>query len=417
MLIYLLKSSACLGGLLLFYKWWLEQENLHVFKRIYLLASIALALGIPALTFTQYVVVVQPSPSQSMVMQMAAEAEPTSAWAWMLGGVYAVGVCLFGWRFLYNLTALWRNIKQNSQQKQGRFTYVLLNAEVVPHTFFHYIFVNKTQYLKQQIPQEVLQHEQTHARQMHSVDVLLVELLQVLAWFNPLVYLLKTSVKLNHEFLADSAVLKQGANTKSYQNTLLAFASGKAHSQLANSINYSIIKKRLIIMNTSTSNKTLWLKSLSLALLLTGLVAGFSNKVIAQKTNGKKTELSPKMLAEYNALAKRYTNNKGAMVLPEDAQRLKYLYSLMSKTQRKAAVAFPKVPPPPPAVPGEHTITPEMVKEYNVLAKSYHAQTPEKMVVKVKEVRRMKHIYGHMTSEQRKTAVPFPKIPPPPAKN
>lgn len=416
MLIYLLKSSACLGALLLFYKWFLEQENLHVFKRVYLLATIALALGIPALTFTQYIELAAAPVAQATQLATAPLDDSPSTLVWALWVVYGLGVCVFGTRFLRNLALLGLKITQNQRQTQGKFTYVLLNASVVPHTFFRYIFVNQTQYAQQQIPQEVLQHEQTHAQQMHSLDVLLLELLQVVAWFNPLVYLLNTSVKLNHEFLADSAVLKQGFNTKTYQNTLLAFASSKSNSVLANSINYSIIKKRLIIMNTSTSNRTVWFKTLGLALLLTGLVAGFSNQVIAQKTKAG-TELSPKMLAEYNALAKRFNKDKSQTVMPEDVQRIKYLYGLMSPAQRKAAVAFPQVPPPPPAIPGEHTVTPEMIKEYNALAHNYNSKKPNEMVVKVKDVRRMKHIYGSMSSEQKKAAAPFPNFPPPPAKN
>jgi hypothetical protein len=416
MLIYLLKSSACLGALLLFYKWFLEQENLHVFKRVYLLATIALALGIPAITFTQYIEVASAPVAQATQLATAPLDDSPSALVWALWVVYGLGVCVFGTRFFRNLALLGLKIARNQRQTQGKFTYVLLNASVVPHTFFRYIFVNQAQYAQQQIPQEVLQHEQTHAQQMHSLDVLLLELLQVVAWFNPLVYLLNTSVKLNHEFLADSAVLKQGFNTKAYQNTLLAFASSKSNSVLANSINYSIIKKRLIIMNTSTSNKTVWFKTLGLALLLTGLVAGFSNQVIAQKAKTG-TELSPKMLAEYNALAKSFNKDKSQTVMPEDVQRIKYLYGLMSPAQRKAAVAFPQVPPPPPAIPGEHTVTPEMIKEYNALAHSYNSKKPSEMVVKVKDVRRMKHIYGSMSNEQKQAAAPFPNFPPPPAKN
>ncbi|HBY69604.1 MAG TPA: peptidase M56, partial [Flavobacteriaceae bacterium] len=84
-----------------------------------------------------------------------------------------------------------------------------------------------------EIPEEVLLHEHAHAKQMHSVDILFIELLHVLFWFNPLFIFLKRSMKLNHEFLADRAVLKQGAETSVYQKLLLAYSSHAVTPQLA----------------------------------------------------------------------------------------------------------------------------------------------------------------------------------------
>ena len=85
--------------------------------------------------------------------------------------------------------------------------------------------------------------------------MLFIELLNVIFWFNPLFYYLKKSIKLNHEFLADRAVLNKGVSLTAYQEILLAFSSNPNEPQLANAINYSSIKKRLIIMKTNTSKK------------------------------------------------------------------------------------------------------------------------------------------------------------------
>jgi len=85
--------------------------------------------------------------------------------------------------------------------------------------------------------------DRTHASQKHSIDVVFIEGLQVLLWFNPLIYIIKHAIKLNHEFLADQGVLQKGINTNSYQKIILAFSSNATEPQLANAINYSSIKK------------------------------------------------------------------------------------------------------------------------------------------------------------------------------
>ncbi|NQX78006.1 MAG: M56 family metallopeptidase [Gilvibacter sp.] len=123
----------------------------------------------------------------------------------------------------------------------------------------------------------MLLHEQAHAEQLHSVDVLLAELMQVVFWFNPLVYLIKHSIFLNHEFLADQAVLKTGVPKSQYQNTLLAYLNPRTCPELASAINYSSIKKRFTLMKNSSSKKTQWAKGLLLLPLLAVLLYSFSS--------------------------------------------------------------------------------------------------------------------------------------------
>src|SRR5690606_32168397 len=201
----------------------------------------------------------------------------------ILWSVYGAGVLFFGFMFFKNLWGLVGKIKRNPKLKSKNFINVLLNDLVIPHTFFSYIFLNKHKFETQQIPKEVLLHEETHAKQKHSLDILLIELLQVIFWFNPFIYLIKHSIKLNHEFLADHAVLKQGTETLKYQSLLLAFSSNASEPQLANAINYSSIKKRFTVMKTHTSKQTLWLRSLILLPLLAVLIYSFSERKVVEK--------------------------------------------------------------------------------------------------------------------------------------
>lgn len=183
MIIYILKFSACLAIFLAFYKLFLEQENMHQFKRFYLLGSIVTSIAIPFITFTTYV---EPQPivdgfnsiiplSSDLVSETAEN--PTNYLPIILWSIYGIGLSLFGLKFGFNLSQIILKIKKNPNLKDSLFINVLLQDLVSPHTFFSYIFLNKYKYETHQIPEEVLLHEQTHAKQKHSLDILLIEIL------------------------------------------------------------------------------------------------------------------------------------------------------------------------------------------------------------------------------------------------
>ncbi|MCB0459647.1 MAG: hypothetical protein KDC74_06505 [Flavobacteriaceae bacterium] len=285
MLFYLVKSTAILAILLLFYKLFLERESIHKFKRHFLLASILVAIIIPAITFTTYIEVT-PLPLPILdghVTNVQLTEDPSIDYtASVLWIIYALGVLVFGIRFMYNIAQIFIRINRSEKLRKDSFIYVLLNNLQIPHTFFNYLFFDKNTYKAQSIPKEVELHEQTHATQLHSLDILLIELLHVVFWFNPIIYLLKHMVKLNHEFIADEAVLKSGVAIKNYQHILLNYSNIHKNYPIANAINYSLIKKRLIIMKTRTSKKVLWIRSILLLPLLAMLVYGFGEKKLVQ---------------------------------------------------------------------------------------------------------------------------------------
>ena len=284
MLLYLLKFTACLAALLIFYKLFLERESIHVFKRFYLLAALVFSLIVPALVFTEYVVVEtspvslsQPLTYSNEVINVPQALEADAAdISPLLWGIYILGVLFFSIKFLKNLFQIFNRIRKNPKLKKVPFVRVLLLQELPPHTFFKYIFLNKEKLEAKQIPEEVLLHEETHARQKHSLDVLFIELLQIVMWFNPLIYFIRKSIKLNHEFLADQAVLNKGVTPSTYQNTLLSFMSPIHHQSLANAINYSSIKKRFTVMKSKSSKTSVFLRSLLLLPLLATLLFSFS---------------------------------------------------------------------------------------------------------------------------------------------
>ena len=427
MLEYLLKSGACLAIFLLFYQLFLERESMHVFKRYYLLAALVLSLTIPSIVFVEYVEVttvpeVYTAPTQSAqavnhnVTELATDKDMVNL-PLLLWTIYGLGVILFGLKFFKNLRRIILRIRKNPKYRINTITNVLLKDSIAPHTFFRFIFLNKEKYEKKEIPRAVLLHEETHAKQKHSLDVLFVELLQVLFWFNPLIYLAKLSIKLNHEFLADQAVVNHGIATATYQNILLAFSSNAKTPQFSNSINYSSIKKRFTIMKTHTSKKAVLLRSLLLLPLLAILVLGFSetrlievstpNSIISQEKASKEE------LAQYNKLAKKYNKQpKEIRVVPaRDLKNLESVYQKMNEEQKANSQPFPECP-----TKGElqDSTSLKLIAEYNKLAKHYNEMPKSRMKIKIKDVKRLEYIYGLMSDAQKADAEPFPDFPEPP---
>ena len=210
---------------------------MHGFKRFYLLGVLVASFCIPLITFTSYVTVTPIQElaflDQNMIISVADDSAfninylPIILWT-----VYGFGAILFALKFAFNMSKIIAKIYENPQHRNKPFINVLLEDLTVPHTFFNYIFLDKYKFETKQIPQEVIIHEQTHAKQQHSLDVLFIELLQIVFWFNPIVYFIKHAIKLNHEFLADEAVLNKGIQTATYQKILLHFSSTSYHPSI-----------------------------------------------------------------------------------------------------------------------------------------------------------------------------------------
>jgi len=359
---YILRSAACLGAFFIFYKLFLENENMHTFKRFYLLGSLVLSISIPFITFTNYTSL--SGSNDPVTFSDFNEIGPDNYLLFLeqlpliLGSIYVIGIAIFGFRFAKNLISILLKIKRNPKLKLPSYIHVLLQDKVMPHTFFKYIFLNKSKYEAQEIPSEVMLHEQTHAQQKHSIDILFIELLQVIFWFNPLIYAIKHSIKLNHEFLADEAVLSNGIESNYYQNLLLVFSSNTQTPILANSINYSLIKKRFTVMKTHTSKRKIWIRSFLLFPLVALLLFSFSAKEEMENLHASPIDYTLQdgatkaEVKEYNKLAKKYNDmdETRMRINKSDIDRLNYLYNLMSSKQRKNSQPFPNFPPPPPAV-------------------------------------------------------------------
>lgn len=163
--------------------------------------------------------------------------------------IYSIIAVFLLVRFCLNLYSL---ISQNFVSKrvlyQGK-KITLLDKKVSPFSFFRTVYINEGTFINGEIENDLILHETAHASQLHSIDILFLELIQIFYWFNPFVYLFKRLIKVNHEFLADEFVIKSGSDKIEYSNKLINNTFRNKTLNLASGFDYSLIKNRLIMLS------------------------------------------------------------------------------------------------------------------------------------------------------------------------
>jgi len=295
MITYLLKSGVLLVVFYAVYKLLLENERMFRFNRAYLLGSLVFSLVIPLQLFS----IASFFPSKIKTIQLDEimivsnqsilnKVSYNEIVYFFLSAIYVLIATILLIRFAVNVSSFFLKMKKNSVQFTDNQKLVLMKESVLPHSFWNAIFISKEDFTNGKIPSELIAHEKAHLEQKHTLDILFVEVLQIVFWFNPMFVLFEKAIKLNHEFLADEAVNKQFDEVKSYQNLLLQFASNKHTVVLASTINYQITKKRLLMMTKEKSPIAMVLKVSSVTVVSILLLIAFNSEATAQTSfNGK----------------------------------------------------------------------------------------------------------------------------------
>jgi len=343
MVIYILKTLLCAAVLFLIYAFLLEKEKMHRFNRFYLLFSIVFSLTVYFITIKTATKVVTVNEliapvylpaifSTGTDLQQTPTPVPVKEsfpWLNLLLGLYIAGTAFFLIRFIRNLIMLLFKAANNKSTEYHGATLVLENNLPVPHSFLNYIFIDREKYEQGKIEKEILQHELTHVKQKHSIDILLVELIMVFAWVNPLFFLFRKAIMLNHEYLADDAVVNTFNDTESYRLLLFNKVSQNNNLVLSSPFNYLTTKKRLIMMTKNTSRKVALLKQIALIPLIAAIGFLLSTRVNAQdnkkqpanpyQTESSKTDAPQSIINEYHTIIAKYLDDsivKKAKALP-----------------------------------------------------------------------------------------------------
>ncbi|SFC22712.1 Signal transducer regulating beta-lactamase production, contains metallopeptidase domain [Zunongwangia mangrovi] len=262
LLIYLLKSSALIGLFYFAYFILLKKETSFIQNRKFLIIGLVSSLVLPSIYFTQkeyvelqasnapYVAFTEFSPQENMMIE-----EPTD-W-WQIGFyLYLLGLAVMSFKFLLQLYSLQRIINSGEKKRFKTLKLVRTSKDIKPFSFFKHIVFNPKKHNEKDL-KLILKHEQIHAKQWHSLDVIFTSLLCVVFWFNPFIWLYKKVVVQNLEFLADQDAVANIPSKKEYQKALVMATVG-LQPAMTNQFYQSFIKKRIIMLNKSKKKNTPW---------------------------------------------------------------------------------------------------------------------------------------------------------------
>ena len=324
MITNILKFIFTSSFLFIIYHLFLEKEKIYKFNRFYLLFSIFFSLVIPFITFhikstsipfNEPVILNDYSIQDTGIQFSNQSTTDMNILRNILLGIYLLTSIFLFCRFLKNIFSVFFKIRNNKSLSYLNAKLILLDERQTPYSFLKYIFINNDEFQKGKIEDEILSHELTHVKQKHSFDILFIELLIIFAWINPILFLYRRAIQLNHEFLADESVIRFSDKIKEYQYLLIIKSDNVCNPVLLSTFNFSTIKKRIIMMNKDVSPGIAMIKKFAVisVIVIIGFFLTFKivaknseTKVELQQTNFQNEGVSQKLLDEYNDIINRH---------------------------------------------------------------------------------------------------------------
>ena len=294
-LIYIVKVSGILSLFYLNYQLFLKKETFFAINRHFLLVGILLAFLLPLITINNYIgfsPITLPQNLSTGATNVAIQTHQIN-WGNFLFFVYITGATLLFLRYCIHFASLYSLIRKHKVERQGKFHHVEIRKNIAPFSFFNYIFYNPQLYSNTELS-AIIEHEKTHGSQWHSLDVLLSHALTICTWINPFSWLYQANIKQNLEFLADEGATKKTRSLKNYQYALLKVSGNPLGSSMVNTFYNSLtrrtvlgkirpnglVKKRIVMLNKSKSNKKKVLKVALIFPALTLFMLSFNTRDI-----------------------------------------------------------------------------------------------------------------------------------------
>ncbi len=266
LILYLIKNGVALLVFYIIYRIFLQKESFFILNRIYLIGSIIfsaliplVSINLPTSSNTVPYIILNAINIGELGIENAIRSQ-LSGWEIMLIIYFAaVGILLI--RFFIQIAYFFITLKRYSINRQFNSRIIPTENNSSPFSFFGFIFINKDLFNPSDV-EKIISHEKVHVKQLHSIDLILIEFTCILQWFNPVVWFYKRSIKEIHEYLADEGVLDQGYERSAYQKLILDQVSSISSMELANNFSYSLIKRRFQMMKKIKSRKRSFFKFL-----------------------------------------------------------------------------------------------------------------------------------------------------------
>ena len=266
LLVYEGKVAAALLVFYLFYRFLLKKETFHRFNRVVLVGTAVLSFLLPLCIITIHKPVEMETTAAQPVVGVAelmpvAEASSAPWWPTALAILFWAGAAFVLIRVAVSILSISRIVRQGEPvREEDGCKIVVTGQDIDPFSWMRYIVLSRKDWEGNRTP--ILAHEKAHVGFKHSVELLLVDVLSAFQWFNPAIWMLRADLKELHEYEADDAVLRGGADLKEYQYLLIRKAVGKSGYSVANSFNHSILKNRITMMSKSKSSLARGLRAL-----------------------------------------------------------------------------------------------------------------------------------------------------------
>ncbi|WP_452597926.1 M56 family metallopeptidase [Pontimicrobium sp. MEBiC01747] len=351
MLHYIIQTVVFQLFFLILYDLFLKRETFFNWNRAYLLASVMLSIILPFIKVDAFKTVI-PVDYTIMLPEIVMGYEETvthntnrpliellntntNTLPW--GFILSLGCTIAALLFVYKLIGILILVYKNPKTKyKDSFLIELLNSKSA-FSFFNYIFIGEQ--IKGTEKIAIIAHEEVHVKQKHSIDLLLFEVLRILFWFNPLVYIYQRKIANLHEFLADSEAVK--INKTAYYENLLAQVFQTQNISFINPFfKKSLIKKRIVMLNKTKSKQFSLIKYALLIPMVVGMLfyTSCSKDVIDDNT-----VVSNKNIAEYTfsvekeedlSTEKQAIKDKGELFLKANSEAYVRLITYNENTKK-----------------------------------------------------------------------------------
>ena len=305
---HLLPIAATVAVLWLVYCLLFRNSNRLYFNRYFLLTSMLLALAMPLLgllsgsevpqmaTLKQNMfsgmmlneVVITPD-GQPILPEVivTTSTAPSRFNIWqVVGGIYLIGVGVMTLLFLFKLGKLVVLIIRSPKRKMNGCTAVFTGREQGSFSFFRYAF-----FPNENVDPDIVRHELSHIEHRHSWDILFAEVMMILQWFNPFIYLYKKELQSLHEYQADRDVVATGVDKKNYMMLILQQCTAVDFSGMSNNFSLILTKKRIKMITRNEKAKGLWWRLLATLPVLAVLLIA-NTKVAAQEQQPEKKQIN-----------------------------------------------------------------------------------------------------------------------------
>jgi hypothetical protein len=338
---YLLEANIYLAVFYLLYFILLDKETHYKLNRIYLLSACIIAYIIPVVQIG----ILKPADDGGQVVTFIRNGAlrpraPENLSSFTLQNdlllAYAIGAGAMLIMFFFKIFQLVKLTRAQKDLLADRYKLIRLENSNTAFSFFNYLFVGT----KVSGADTIIRHELVHINQKHSFDIVFLELIKIISWFNPFIYLLQRSLKTVHEYIADEQTAGFENDTLTYSSFLVSNAYGVSGSSITHSFfNYNLLKKRIIMLNQKRSGNLARLKYLAALPVCAGLLCastlGFS------KTYGL-IDIAPQKVTDTTKMLKFKELNilKTAKIKSEIAD---------ARQNAVAQQKFKQIQPPPPS--------------------------------------------------------------------